>query len=96
MGADLHVRSYKKPDEQSEKMFQAYMACKAAGVEPPLEVEKFFDYEEPSAYGIPVCSAEAKQITGIEELNENGFSGHIIKVDELPPNIGTIIIGISY
>lgn len=96
MSADLIMRAYTIPDEKSEKMMAAYMACKAAGVEPPTDVEKYFDWEEPSPHGIPMNSSQLKDLEGTTKINTEGFEGMAINIDELPENIKTIVIGISY
>lgn len=95
MGRDLVIRAYNQPDDKTEKMTEAYLACEAAGVQPPLQVEEYFDWEKPTPYGIP-RSGNPKQLSSVEEINEAGFNGFAIKIDELPKDLKTIVVGISY
>jgi hypothetical protein len=47
------------PDERWSKMKAAWDACEAAGVEPPEDVEEFFDGEGPDPAGLVVDIGKA-------------------------------------
>lgn len=96
MSRDLVMRAYEQPDEKSEKMAAAWFACKQAGVSPPVDVEEFFDWEEPSPHGTPMVNSKFEALQVTEEISKEGFHGFALKVDELPDNVKTIVIGISY
>lgn len=54
MGACLCVVGFRQPDEHWQKMKIAWDACKAAGIEPPEPLQRFFGWEEPDDAGIEV------------------------------------------
>lgn len=52
LDATLYVETVRPPDDEWKRMFAAYEACKAAGIAPPADVDRFFDYREPAAEGM--------------------------------------------
>lgn len=82
MGMSTHVIGFVPPDETWQKMKAIYDACEAAGIEPPQEVEDFFD-GEPDPQGqemeIPHRKWEADAREGFE-----------IDVSAIPPQVKVI------
>lgn len=54
MSVGLYVRGLVEPTDRFQKMYAAYEACKAAGVQVPDEVVKYFGDEEPDPNGLIV------------------------------------------
>jgi len=50
----LYVIGFRLPDEKWRKMKAVYDVCKQSGVDPPAEVEDFFDDNPPDDRGILV------------------------------------------
>lgn len=48
MGMSTHIVGFQPPDLKWDKMKGVYVACKAAGIELPVEVEMFFGGEDPT------------------------------------------------
>lgn len=83
MGMSTTVVGFRPADEQWQKMKAAWDACRAAGIEPPIEVVKFFDGEYPGDKpGQEVDLGAAKREWG----NEHS-SGYEIDVETLPQGV---------
>ena len=82
MGMSTHVIGFVPPDETWQKMKAVHDACEAAGIDPPSEVEMFFD-GEPDSLGqeieIPHRKWRAEAREGIE-----------IDASAIPPQVQTI------
>jgi hypothetical protein len=75
-----HVLGFKPPDEKWKKMKAIWDSCQAAGIDPPQEVEKFFDYCDPDPNGVEV-KIEAT------EWRDNAREGYEIDVSKLPKDV---------
>lgn len=84
-----HVIGFAPPDEEWKKMKKIYDACEEGGMEPPEEVLKFFNWEEPDNAGVEI---ELKE----HEFNDESRQGIEIKIDELPPQVKLIRFYNSY
>lgn len=58
MSATLHVVGFKPADEKWRAMKAVHDACKAAGLNTPEEVTRFFDWREPDELGVEISEAK--------------------------------------
>jgi hypothetical protein len=84
MGADLHVVGFMPADEKWTKMKMAWDACKAAGIEPPKEVEDFFSGEYP---GDKPGREVQLGVLACKEWNNDYASGFEIDITLLPQGV---------
>jgi len=92
MSRTIYVEGIKPPDEKWLKMKQVYDACKAAKLEAPSEVQKFFDYREPDAKGVIV---EQKKLgDAVTELTSEDAMGYDVDLTKLDKDI--TILRFSY
>lgn len=54
MGMSTYVRGFKPPDEKWQEMKAIYDGCHKLGIDPPDEVEEFFDWDIPTDNGVEV------------------------------------------
>jgi len=83
MGMSSHVIGFRDPDEKWKQMKDIYDSCKQANVEPPDEVNKFFNWEPPEKEGIKVNIDEICESYSPYDVTE-GFK---IEISKLPKNI---------
>lgn len=83
MGMSTHVIGFVPPDDRWAKMAEVWRSCRNAGIDPPPEVEAFFDDGEPDPHGqevrIPHRHWTAEMREGIE-----------IDVSDLPSHVKVI------
>jgi len=85
MSMSTHVIGFRPADEEWQKMRAAWEACKSAGVEPPREVDRFFNGEPPDPAGVEVPLGDA--VTAYRADMQEGFEVHL---DKLPPGLKVI------
>lgn len=83
MSMSTDVVGIKPPNEHYKKMAAAWHACKAAGVDPPREVDEFFGGGDPDPAGI-IVKLEAR------EYHSDYEQGLEVDIDTLPPGVKTI------
>jgi hypothetical protein len=83
------VVGFVPPDAEYKKKEAAWHACKAAGVDIPRELEKFFDDREPDPAGMRV-SIPAK------EWRSDCQDGYEVFIADLPKNVKVIRFYNSY
>ena len=100
MGLDvyLHVEGVKPPDEKWLQMKNVWDSCQAAGIEPPEEVWKFFEGEDPCEDGVVVKlldkgvlrsyldSSEDRSCV-VREIDTDHQQGFVIDLEEIPDDI---------
>lgn len=84
MSMSTHAVGFAPPDEKWEKMKDVWDACKAAKVEAPMEVQKFFDYKDPDpdlgvVVKIPYRTWGDDHAQGIE-----------VEIDKIPKHVKVI------
>ncbi len=83
MGMSTSIYGYRPADEQWRKMKAAWDACKLAGVDPPLEVNKFFDFEDPrDRPGMEVKIERTEAVQEIEDANGDCWQVDVTKLPE--------------
>lgn len=88
MGMSTHIEFFKPPDEKWQQMKAVWDACEKAGIDPPDEVDDFFDGEAPNDAGVKV---DAEEDEAVEELEEDGTSGFKVDITKLPKDVRFII-----
>ncbi len=96
MSSHTNVIGFKPPDEKWRKMKAAYDACTEAGLDPPKEVEKFFEGRIPDDNGVVLecgvlmkCGAATKWVADMEV----GFE---VDIKKLPPDVTKLRFYVSY
>lgn len=83
MGMSTTVVGFAPPDERWRQMKAIWDNCKAAGISPPPEVEKFFDYREPDPNGVEVELPK-------REWSNDHASGFEIEIASIPKQVSVI------
>lgn len=97
MGQSYHVVGFVEADEKWKRMKKIVEACQSAGVEPPSEVEEYFDgcYENIKLPGLEINLDDIAKDTEVYD----GLGGWIVDLEEVKrknPNIKKIMFQISY
>ncbi len=72
------------PNEEWQKMKDAFDACEKAGIDPPSELWNFFDGERPDDAGIVVVLTNAEFVS---EYNNDMSTGVEVELAQLDPKI---------
>lgn len=87
----IHVEGFKPPDEKWKKMKAVYDSCKAAGLEVPQQVLRYFEYEVPDPAGVKV---DLKKY--VQDFNRESREGFELKVGDLPADVKVIRFFVAY
>jgi hypothetical protein len=90
MGMSTYVEAYKPPDEKWKEMKAAWDACKAAHVEPPEVVLKFFEGERPDEEGVKLDHFKMLKEGIITKWNDECGAGFQLDLEKLPRDVKTI------
>ena len=84
MGMSTHIIAIGEPGDKHSKMFAAYEACSAAGLDVPKEVNEYFNWDSPNEKGLEIDIEEHGCCT---EFSED--SRHVFEIDlkSLPEGI---------
>ncbi len=93
MGMHMYVKGFKAPDEKWKAMKSVYDSCEAAGIEPPAEVNKYFEYDRPDDTGVEV---EIKKLPACKEYSAEMIEGYEVDLKALPKDITHIRFCVSY
>lgn len=101
MGMSMHCTALRPPDEKWRKMKAAWDACKAAGTEPPKEVDDFFDGYPPDPAGVEVGSVgqytdDKDMPPWVKNCDLEGCDGFEIDVSKLPKDVTVVRFFCSY
>jgi hypothetical protein len=91
-----NVEGFKPPDETWKKMYAAYLACKQAGIDPPKEVDKYFNYDTPDENGVVITEKELKELGAIREYRAEMCDGYEIVIAKLPKDVSIVRVYNSY
>jgi hypothetical protein len=84
MGMSTHIQGFKAPDEKWKSMKAVWDSCKAADVEPPEEVSKYFEYDTPDERGVEV---KLEGTCCCLDWGDDHRSGFEIDVRKLPADL---------
>lgn len=90
MGMSIHVTAFKPPDETWRKMKAVWDSCETAGVDPPNEVTKYFNYEYPDERGVEINENSLRELGAAAKYNETDRSGFEVDLSKLPPDVKVI------
>lgn len=93
MSPTPHVEGFKPPDATWKKMKKVWDSCAEAGIDPPDEVEKYFEGEPPDDSGVLV---ELEKHPAVKEYNEEMRDGFEVNLSKLPKDITILRFTISY
>lgn len=85
MGMSTHVTGFSPPDDEWRKKKAAHDACVAAGVEPPLELSKFFGFDPPTEHGREIDISAA-----VSNWQNDARAGVDVDLSKLPPGVKVI------
>ncbi len=89
MSMSSHVVGFMEPDAEFKKMYAVYTACREANVEPPDEVDEYFQYETPDELGMQVG-------LDLTEYKDDMQEGYELRVSEIPKGVTVIRFFNSY
>ncbi len=95
MGMSVHVVGIKPPDEKWRKMKAVWDACKTAGLQPPPEVERFFDGTPPDDSGVLV-NLHPRKAPCVSEYHNEYSEGFEVDLRKLPADITILRFFCSY
>lgn len=94
MGASMHIKGIREPDDEFRAMREVYLACKKAGVAVPDRVQEFFDWQEPSDLGIITDLDLSPAVNAYNDgQSREGFD---VEISKLPSNITHIRFYLSW
>ena len=81
MGMSTHVVGFHPPDDAWRRMKSVWDSCRAAGVEVPEEVKRFFAWNEPDEAG--VCVNLCGSAPAVEPWSKNDSEGFEVDLERL-------------
>lgn len=94
MGASMHIKGIREPDEEFKAMAEVYFACKKAGIGVPDRVQEFFDWQEPNQNGVLV---DLDLSPAVNTYNDgDSREGFDVEIEKLPKNITHIRFYLSW
>jgi hypothetical protein len=84
MGMSTHLLGFKEPDEKWKAMEAVRDSCKAAGINPPEEVSKYFEWDTPDDRGVEV---KVECTDCCQELGDDHRSGFEVELRKLPDDL---------
>lgn len=91
MTSSMWLHAYVPPDEKWQKMAKVYHACKDAGIDPPYQVEEYFEDGPPEPHGKEVSLNHVAR-----EYKAEMHWGLEINVSKIPKNATVIRFYIAY
>ena len=88
--AKTRVIGLKAPDDKWKKMEAVYRACEAAGVDTPIEVKKFFDFEPPKSGDVEVNLTKNPCMKNFDAEMKEGFDINLEALRKFNPTIHTL------
>jgi hypothetical protein len=74
MGMSSHVVGIRPADDDYKKKLAALEACEAAGVEPPIQIRKFFGSARPNRTGEEVILDKHECVQTYRDESREGFT----------------------
>ena len=84
------VVGFKPPNETWLRMKAVWDACAQAHVEPPREVQLFFDYQEPQPHGVRITAQQLTEHGALREWRDDCSEGYEIDVLKLPKDVTVV------
>jgi hypothetical protein len=84
MGMSTHIQGFNVPDEQWKEMKAVWDTCRQAGIEPPEDVSKYFEWDTPDERGVEVKPKDAECCS---EFRDDYRDGYEIDVRELAADL---------
>lgn len=88
MGMSTYVRGFRPPDDRFGEMKRIWDACKAADIDPPEDVDEFFENEPPDILGTEVEIEDCKG--DFETDYQNGFEINLNDLAAKHPEVTVI------
>jgi hypothetical protein len=85
MSMSTNVVGFRPPDEKWKALKLIWDACEASGIEAPIEVQKFFEYETPDDHGKEIDLGSA-----LTKWSNDSADGYEIDVKKLPKDLTVI------
>lgn len=87
MSMNTNIVGFRPPDEKWKKMKAIWDSCNEAGIEPPAEVDRFFNGIPPDGSGVEV---EIENTSCCRKYQEEMRSGYEVEIAKLPKDIKII------
>jgi len=74
-------------------MRDVWVACEAAGIDPPEEVSEFFDFESPDSKGVIIDLRDKRNLVdygAVTEYKGNDAEGFEVEIAKLPTDVKII------
>ena len=89
----MHIEATGEPGDKHQKMYEVWLSCRAADIDVPNEVDKYFQWDTPNPNGLKVDIEEHECCT---EINEDSCMGFDVDLRKLPEGITHIRFYNSY
>ena len=101
MGMSMHCEAIRPPDEKWKKMKRVWETCIEVGVQPPVEVVKFFNGEKPDPTGVEVESVGGytdsnKMPKWVKHHRAEAQDGFEVDITKLPKDVTVVRFICSY
>ena len=87
MGMSTTVLGFKPPDAKWHKMKAVYDACKAAEIDPPIDIKLYFNYDKPDGAGVVIEQEDLEECNAIRKYNAESSTGYEVIIDNLPKDV---------
>lgn len=84
MGVSTCIVGFQPPDEQWQKMKDAYDACEKAGVEIPRTILDFFNWDPPDDAGVRIDLEKHESVSVFQVGGSEGFQ---VDIGKLPKHV---------
>jgi len=95
MSTSLGFFGLKPHNEHHRKMKAILDACEAANIDPPEEVQDFFDGEPDAVHGVVVSMDAMDKAGALTEYRDDCREGYDIEIAKLPPGIKVLRVYLS-
>lgn len=85
MSMSTHIEGIIPPDDKFKKMMEIFNLCSQQGIDPPEEVWKFFNNEDPDPHGTVIRLEDVA-----EEWGNESASGLQILLEDIPKHVKII------
>ncbi len=90
----LRIEGIKPPDDRWRKMFTIWKACKEGKVSLPVEVDNYFEGEEPNHNGV-IVSLKTAIVDRIDD-DDKMIYGSILDIQKLPKDVSLLKITMEF
>ena len=86
----MYVIGFIPPDDEYKRKAEAWNACKAAGIEPPYELMRMFDGNEPDPSGMKLSDEKLRECGALRRWVDEDSGGYELVIANLPPDVKSV------